>query len=136
MIELTLERGNSCARIYSAMATPAKVVLALGISVLLACGGIGGCLFQNEARYQQERKDLLIAAKEVHGMKAADAERALRSMKIMADCDITRRDDAIRIISLHQYGFIGTFAFPAVELKINETGTISDEYVLEFGGGL
>lgn len=118
------------------MPTAPKILMILGVCVLLACGGIGGCLFQNEARYQQELKALLAAAEKTRGMKAADAERALRSMKLMADCDIIRRDDAIRVVSHHQYGFIGTFAFPAVELKIDALGRVSHVYTIEFGGGL
>lgn len=122
--------------VTSDMPSANKVVLALGILVLLACGEIGGCLFQNEARYQQEREALLSAAEKTRGMKAADAERALRSMRVMTECNVIRSDESIFVISKHKYNFVGNFAIPAVELTIDASGSVSDVQLIERGGAL
>ncbi|MBX7131048.1 MAG: hypothetical protein K1X67_00065 [Fimbriimonadaceae bacterium] len=118
------------------MPTPAKILMALGALILVSCSGFVGFLFVNEARYQQERQMLLTAASTAEGMNAPDAERTLRAMKEFTDCEIIRSADAIVVISRHQYGFIGTFGVPAVELKFDSKGVVTDVRLIERGGGL
>lgn len=119
------------------MPTPAKIIVAFAVLVLVSCGGLVGILSLNQVRYQEERQVLLTAAKRTEGMKADDAERALRLMKELSHCAITRdEDDSVTVISNHQYGSIGTFAFPAVQLEVDAKGTVTGVHLIERIGGL